>query len=210
MGGEGVWRLAISDPDRFAAIAPICGDAPQEKAEHVERIKVCGHLAQYLSHIHFSFGCVLLTSQLQHTFMQHLPIWVFHGVQDTVVPFDDSQRMVEALRQVRAKDVKFTEYHDVAHDAWTGKDRQRDSTRCAFFVCLFVCLFLRYQQLPSLFSLFNNKQIPTTILNCISGSYHTRKPKWRCDLITHTHTHKARVWGLMMFSNNFLYIQHLL
>ncbi len=118
MGGEGVWRLAISNPDRFAAIAPICGDAPQEEAEHVKRIKVCVDTYGNIYPIS-SFGCVMLTSQLQHTFMQHLPIWVFHGVQDTVVPFDDSERMVEALRQVRAKDVKFTEYHDVAHDAWT-------------------------------------------------------------------------------------------
>ena len=52
--------------------------------------------------------------------VQDLPAWVFHGRKDPVVPFDDSVKMVEALRQAGATHVKFTEYEDTAHDAWTG------------------------------------------------------------------------------------------
>jgi predicted peptidase len=51
---------------------------------------------------------------------QDLPAWVFHGRKDPVVPFDDSVKMVEALRQAGASHIKFTEYEDTAHDAWTG------------------------------------------------------------------------------------------
>lgn len=89
MGGEGAWLLALASPHRFAAIAPICGDAPNEATpDKVARIK-------------------------------DLPAWVFHGRKDPVVPFDDSVKMVEALRQAGATHVKFTEYEDTAHDAWT-------------------------------------------------------------------------------------------
>jgi poly(3-hydroxybutyrate) depolymerase len=41
MGGEGVWRLALASPHRFAAIAPVCGDAPSEALpDKVARLKV--------------------------------------------------------------------------------------------------------------------------------------------------------------------------
>lgn len=89
MGGEGVWHLAMISPHRFAAIAPICGDAPTEATpENVAKIA-------------------------------HLPTWVLHGMCDPVVPFDDSVKMVEALRQVNAPQVHFTAYANTEHDAWT-------------------------------------------------------------------------------------------
>lgn len=47
-----------------------------------------------------------------------LPTWVFHGEKDSVVPFDRSQKMVEALKRVGC-DVKFTAYPNAGHDSWT-------------------------------------------------------------------------------------------
>ena len=47
-----------------------------------------------------------------------IPIWVFHGEKDTVVPFSQSERMVKALEEVGGK-VKFTRYPEAGHDAWT-------------------------------------------------------------------------------------------
>lgn len=115
MGGEGVWRLAIASPQRFAAIAPVCGDAPSEALpDHVIRIKVP-------SASHNTPGPGRMVTVLSNSrFVQNMPTWVFHGVQDDVVPFDDSAKMVEALRQVGAPHVKFTQYKQVGHDAWTG------------------------------------------------------------------------------------------
>jgi len=48
----------------------------------------------------------------------HLPIWVFHGAKDQVVPISNSHEMVRALRKHGAKP-KFTIYPDAPHDSWT-------------------------------------------------------------------------------------------
>jgi predicted peptidase len=40
MGGYGTWHLAVAYPDRFAAIAPICGGGPVKKACRIKDIPV--------------------------------------------------------------------------------------------------------------------------------------------------------------------------
>ena len=84
MGGFGTWQLAIQYPDRFAAIAPVCGG-----------------------------GDPLLANRLGP-----LPIWVFHGAKDSVVPFKKSEEMVEALKKA-GNNVKFTVYPETDHNSWT-------------------------------------------------------------------------------------------
>lgn len=48
----------------------------------------------------------------------HVPIWVFHGAKDPVVPLAGSERMVEALKKANGN-VKFTVYPEAGHDSWT-------------------------------------------------------------------------------------------
>ncbi len=84
MGGYGAWHLAMEHPERFAAIAPICGGGMPEKA------------------------CVL----------KDLPVWVFHGAKDPVVPLQESESMVNALKACNGN-VRFTVYPDAGHDSWT-------------------------------------------------------------------------------------------
>jgi predicted peptidase len=84
MGGLGTWLLAMMVPDRFAALAPVCGRGNRTTACRIK----------------------------------HIPIWVFHGQKDNVVPIRESEIMVEALKQCGA-DVKFTAYPDADHDSWT-------------------------------------------------------------------------------------------
>ncbi|HZL36577.1 MAG TPA: prolyl oligopeptidase family serine peptidase [Tepidisphaeraceae bacterium] len=50
--------------------------------------------------------------------IKNLPIWVFHGAADHVVPVQRSDEMVEALKKAGA-DVKYTRYPGVDHDCWT-------------------------------------------------------------------------------------------
>ena len=50
--------------------------------------------------------------------IKHLPIWVFHGAKDKVVPIKHSQDMVDALKEVGGN-VKFTIYPEAGHDSWT-------------------------------------------------------------------------------------------
>ncbi len=50
--------------------------------------------------------------------IKHLPIWVFHGAKDSVIPVKRSQEMVDALKK-QGSGVKFTIYPDANHDSWT-------------------------------------------------------------------------------------------
>jgi predicted peptidase len=49
----------------------------------------------------------------------NIPIWVFHGAKDNVVPPSRSENMVKALKEAGAKNLKFTLYPDANHDSWT-------------------------------------------------------------------------------------------
>jgi len=50
--------------------------------------------------------------------LKDMPIWVFHGETDEVVPADESRRMTEALKKLD-NDVKLTLYPGIGHDSWT-------------------------------------------------------------------------------------------
>jgi predicted peptidase len=47
-----------------------------------------------------------------------VPIWVFHGARDPIVPVERSRRTVTALRAAGGTP-RYTEYPHVGHDAWT-------------------------------------------------------------------------------------------
>lgn len=83
-GAYGAWRLAIQNPDRFAAVVPVCGGGP---LPYVQRLK-------------------------------NVPLWVFHGARDPVIPLSESKRLVDALKAA-GSEVKWTVYPDAGHDAWT-------------------------------------------------------------------------------------------
>jgi predicted peptidase len=93
MGGYGTWDLGLANPDRFAAIVPICGG---------------GNLITPL----------LVPSGKQRAF-QTLAVWAFHGGKDPVVPLSESQRMVDYLKKLGVKEVKLTVYPEASHDSWT-------------------------------------------------------------------------------------------
>lgn len=89
MGGYGTWALAAYCPERWAAIAPICGGGswlngfPQRVARLV-----------------------------------NLPVWAFHGAKDPVVPQAESQQLVDALI-ANGGDAKLTIYPEAGHDSWS-------------------------------------------------------------------------------------------
>jgi len=90
MGGYGAWSLGLSHPERFAAIAPICGGG--------------------------SFITPLLADKSE---LKRLPVWAFHGAKDPVVPVEESERMVNYLKKIGANEVKLTVYPEAQHDCWT-------------------------------------------------------------------------------------------
>lgn len=48
-----------------------------------------------------------------------LPIWVFHGDADNVVPLSSSEKMVNAVKEAGGKKIKFTVYKGVGHNSWS-------------------------------------------------------------------------------------------
>jgi predicted peptidase len=93
MGGYGSWSLGTKYPERFAAIAPICGGGEQIP--------------------------VLLASAQKRAALRGMGVWAFHGAKDRLVPVEESQRMTNALMRAGCTDVKLTIYHDAEHDSWT-------------------------------------------------------------------------------------------
>jgi predicted peptidase len=93
MGGFGAWSLGINHPDRFAAMAPICGGG--------------------------NFIDVYVAAEQHPAALASLPIWAFHGGQDPTVPVAESQRMVDYLKKLGVREVKLTIYPEALHDSWT-------------------------------------------------------------------------------------------
>ncbi len=50
--------------------------------------------------------------------LKDIPVWAFHGADDTTVPIAQDQAVVDGARACGV-DVKFTVYPDTGHDAWT-------------------------------------------------------------------------------------------
>jgi len=93
MGGYGTWSLGLTHPERFAAIAPICGG---------------GDLI-----------VLLLGDPKKVAALKSLGVWAFHGGKDPVVPLAESERMIDTLKRTGCKDVELTVYPEAQHDSWT-------------------------------------------------------------------------------------------
>ena len=93
MGGFGTWSLGLAHPERFAAIAPICGGGDP--------------LA------------LLLADPKKVNALKTLPVWAFHGAKDPVVKLEESQRMVDTLKKFGCKEVELKVYPEAQHDSWT-------------------------------------------------------------------------------------------
>ena len=91
MGGTGTWMLAMADPERFAAIAPVCG-----------------------SGIYWNAGII-----------KDIPIFVYHGDCDEVVPISESMNMIKKVNQCGGN-ARIEICYGVGHDSWEqayGDDR---------------------------------------------------------------------------------------
>lgn len=57
-------------------------------------------------------------NQEEVALIKHVPVWVFHGAKDNIVPIEESEKMVKALEEADGN-VTLTVYADAGHDAWT-------------------------------------------------------------------------------------------
>jgi predicted peptidase len=103
MGGYGTWEVALMQPDRFAALAPICGAlTPPRDERNLYVTPLAGAADPYAT----------LAQRLHH-----VPVWIFHGAKDDLVPLDDDRKTYAALKAAGA-DVRYTEFPDANHNAW--------------------------------------------------------------------------------------------
>jgi len=97
MGGMGTWSLAEKYPEKWAAIAPVCGGIfPPGNANPEERTKFISEFAAKVKHI---------------------PCWCFHGNADRAVPVARSREIMAALWAAGANP-GYTEYPGVGHNSW--------------------------------------------------------------------------------------------
>jgi pimeloyl-ACP methyl ester carboxylesterase len=96
LGGSGTWYLAVKYPEKFAAIAPLCG------------------FTRHMDYIGKNIAR-----------LDDMPIWAFHGKMDTVVPFEETEEMVRKL-EGKGKDLKFSiepaAGHEIPWQVYPGKD----------------------------------------------------------------------------------------
>jgi predicted peptidase len=57
--------------------------------------------------------------------LAHIPIWAFHGADDSVVPVARSRNMVAAVRAAGGN-VRYTEYAGTGHGSWVPASRERE------------------------------------------------------------------------------------
>ncbi|MGH7600014.1 MAG: prolyl oligopeptidase family serine peptidase [bacterium] len=104
MGGYGTWYLVARHPEKFAAIAPICGGVvpppmfpfPPAAATQIPIEKPYETIAKQIG---------------------KTPVWIFHGDADPVIPVTESRQMTAALQKL-GSNVKYTEYEGVNHNSW--------------------------------------------------------------------------------------------
>ncbi|WP_049623824.1 prolyl oligopeptidase family serine peptidase [Frateuria defendens] len=104
MGGYGGWQLAVDHPGLFAAAAIIASavtTVSDEPALRVEGIPPgeadpCAWVARHVG---------------------TLPVWIFHGEDDTVVPPAEARRVADVLRAL-GREVRYTAYPGVNHGSW--------------------------------------------------------------------------------------------
>jgi predicted peptidase len=112
MGGYGSLFLAGRHPQMFAALVPICPSVGYYR----------GYPFLHGNH---------LDASLQGTAeaVRTLPVWLFHGEEDTVFPVEISRSLHHQLDSLGA-DVRFTSYPGTGHNAWDAA--YADSTLIAW------------------------------------------------------------------------------
>jgi predicted peptidase len=103
MGGNGAWRLGYRHPERFAAIAPICGwvtDHPGFPTSDPVTDPAHGDSFEALADR-----------------LRAMPIWIFHGEVDQAVPVSESRQAAAAL-EAAGSTARYTEIPGTGHNAW--------------------------------------------------------------------------------------------
>lgn len=101
-GGRGAIDFGASHPDRFAAVVAVCAWIVKPKDLTADDLPASTEADPYAAK----------AEQLKT-----VPVRLYHGEDDTLVPPEESRRLAAAL-QARGADVHLTTYPGVAHGSW--------------------------------------------------------------------------------------------
>jgi len=103
MGARGALQLAAQHPERFAALIAVGGwVVPPKQIAELDASPVPSGVNPYAA---MAEG------------LKGLPVRLYAGSRDTIVPPSESRRLALALHDLGA-DVKYNEFPDVGHAAW--------------------------------------------------------------------------------------------
>jgi predicted peptidase len=108
VGGAGAWRLAYLHPNRFAALVAIAGTV--RSAAGLFNARELSADVRTHAYLRARDPFVALAARLRR-----LPIRVYHGSEDHIVPPVESRSIVVALRSF-SSNVRFTEFRGVNHE----------------------------------------------------------------------------------------------
>lgn len=103
MGGYGTWELALREPDRFAALVPVCGGLLHPRRPSMAVSGLAQEDDPYAA----------VAGRLRD-----IPVWIFHGARDTSVPVEYSRRLDAAFRGAGARHARYTEFPEADHNSW--------------------------------------------------------------------------------------------
>jgi predicted peptidase len=103
MGGHGTWYLAYRRPELFAAVAPICGWVPEMQG-----------FRGSVPVVPADSGAPLPALARR---LSKMPIWIFHGEMDAVVPVTGSREPAAAFKAISAN-AQYTEFMGLNHNSW--------------------------------------------------------------------------------------------
>lgn len=105
LGAYGVWSMAARNSYDLAAIVPLSGRV-------LPRANEQGSLGDEFKELTDSANPYLAIAKR----LGDLPVWVFHGADDKIVPIDGSRTMVQALRDAGSSNIRFSEIAGVGHN----------------------------------------------------------------------------------------------
>jgi predicted peptidase len=107
MGGYGTWHLAEKYPHRFAALVVVCGGIRPPAAT----LKAHPELAKW------SPADDPKSYSAAAAKIGKIPVWIFHGADDDIVPVTESRKMYAAMKETGAE-AHYTEFQGVKHVSW--------------------------------------------------------------------------------------------
>jgi predicted esterase len=111
MGGGGTWQIGLRHPELFAALAPVCA------VSEFPRMTPPADRAFYDPE-----ALDRLSPRAIADRAARMQVFIFHGAKDPTVPVTDARQMVDRFRALGylGKNVRYTEYPNVGHEAWKG------------------------------------------------------------------------------------------